>query len=216
MTTTARRVTRIDVREATRLADVSTNGGGHDDELEALVRRMLELLGEDPGRPGLRQTPARVAASLRWLTSGYARTVEDAIGNGLFEERHDSMIVVRDIEIYSLCEHHLLPFFGRAHIAYVPDGSILGLSKLARIAEVFARRLQVQERLTDEIADAIAETVRPRGVGVVIEATHLCMRMRGIEKQNSLTLTSALRGVFKDCPATREEFLRLVAGRAVP
>jgi GTP cyclohydrolase I len=178
-------------------------------ELEQLVRRQLELIGEDPSRDGLARTPERVARSLEWLTRGYDESVEDVIGEGVFEEAHESMVMVRDIELYSLCEHHMLPFFGRAHIAYIPDGRIVGLSKLPRIVEVFARRLQVQERLTEQIAQAIEDVLRPRGVGVVIEAVHLCMMMRGVEKQNSRTITSALRGEFRTCPMTREEFLRL-------
>jgi GTP cyclohydrolase I len=182
--------------------------GGFQDE----IRRMLVALGEDPGRDGLRRTPARVEAALRWLTSGYRHTVHDVVGNALFEEPHESMILVRDIELYSMCEHHMLPFFGRAHVAYLPDRKIVGLSKIPRIVEVFARRLQVQERLTDQVADALMEVLAPRGVGVVIEASHLCMMMRGVEKQNSRTVTSALRGSFRDDPATRAEFLRLVHG----
>ena len=178
-------------------------------ELENLVRRQLELLGEDPHREGLLRTPARVADSLTWLTRGYAVDVADVVGDAVFEETHESMVLVRDIELYSLCEHHLLPFFGKAHIAYIPDGRIVGLSKLPRIVEVFARRLQVQERLTEQIAQAIETVLKPRGVGVVIEAFHLCMMMRGVEKQNSKTITSALRGEFRDCPMTRDEFLRL-------
>jgi GTP cyclohydrolase I len=178
-------------------------------ELEQVVRRQLELLGEDPDRPGLERTPGRVARSLEWLTRGYGESVEDVIGSAVFEEAHESMVMVRDIEVYSLCEHHLLPFFGRAHIAYIPAGRIVGLSKLPRIVEVFARRLQVQERLTEQIAQAIEDVLRPRGVGIVIEAVHLCMMMRGVEKQNSRTITSALRGEFRTCPMTREEFLRL-------
>jgi GTP cyclohydrolase IA len=177
--------------------------------MEALVRRQLELLGEDAAREGLLRTPERVARSLAWLTRGYEMDVADELGDAVFEEAHESMVMVRDIELYSMCEHHMLPFFGRAHIAYVPDGRIVGLSKLPRIVEVFARRLQVQERLTEQIADAIEEVLAPRGVGVVIEAVHLCMMMRGVEKQNSRTVTSALRGEFRDCPMTRDEFLRL-------
>jgi len=178
-------------------------------EMAALVRRQLGLLGEDPEREGLQRTPERVAKSLAALTAGYAMEVSDVVGQGVFAEAHDNMVMVRDIEMYSLCEHHLLPFFGKVHVAYVPDGRIIGLSKLPRIVEVFARRLQVQERLTQQIADAICEVLRPRGVGVVIEAAHLCMMMRGVEKQNSSTLTSALRGLFRDDAGTREEFLRL-------
>ena len=181
-------------------------------EFQGHVRRMLEALGEDPGRQGLQRTPERVEASLRWLTRGYEMSVEQVIGNAVFEEKHESMILVRDIELYSLCEHHMLPFIGRAHVAYIPDGRIIGLSKLPRVVEIFARRLQVQERLTDQVADAVMDVLRPQGVGVVIEALHLCMAMRGVEKQNSKTVTSALRGVFRDDHRTREEFLRLVQG----
>jgi len=179
------------------------------DELERLVRRMLELLGEDPERPGLRNTPRRVAESLRWLTRGYRLRPQEVIGGGVFNEAHESMVLVRDIEVYSLCEHHMLPFYGRAHVAYIPNGRIVGLSKVARIVDVYARRLQVQERLTDQIADAMEEALRPHGVAVVVEANHLCMMMRGVEKQNSKTITSAMRGAFATNVATREEFLRL-------
>jgi len=181
---------------------------------QTLVHEILEQLGEDPRREGLRQTPARVEASLKWLTRGYALVVEDVIGDALFEEKHESMICVRDIEIYSMCEHHLLPFFGKAHVAYLPNGKIVGLSKIPRVVEVFARRFQVQERLTDQVADALCRVLKPLGVGVVIEAYHLCMMMRGVEKQNSKTVTSALRGAFRDDGKTRDEFLRLVHGGA--
>ena len=176
---------------------------------QQLVHEMLQQLGEDPKREGLRETPARVEASLKWLTRGYQMDVEDVIGDAIFTEKHENMICVRDIEIYSLCEHHLLPFFGRAHVAYLPNGKIVGLSKIPRVVEVFARRLQVQERLTDQIADALCRVLKPLGVGVVIEAYHLCMMMRGVEKQNSKTITSAMRGVFLEDVRTREEFLRL-------
>jgi GTP cyclohydrolase I len=175
------------------------------------IRTILAALGEDPERDGLRKSPARVETALRWLTQGYDVSVQDVVGDGVFEEEHDEMILVRDIELYSLCEHHMLPFFGRAHVAYVPDGRLIGLSKLPRIVEVFARRLQVQERLTDQIADAVMEVLVPQGVGVVIEAAHLCMMMRGVEKQNSRTVTSAVRGIFRKDPRTRAEFLRLVS-----
>jgi GTP cyclohydrolase IA len=178
------------------------------------VREIITALGEDNGREGLLKTPERVEKSLRFLTQGYWMTVEDVVGDAVFEERHQSMIMVRDIELYSLCEHHMLPFFGRAHVAYIPNGKILGLSKVARIVDVFARRLQVQERLTDEIADAIMDVLQPTGVGVVITAAHFCMMMRGVEKQNSRAVTSALRGIFRDDSKTRDEFLRLAhAGR---
>jgi GTP cyclohydrolase IA len=180
------------------------------------VRAILAALGENPEREGLIKTPERVESSLRWLTQGYRLTVEDAVGDAVFEEIHQSMIMVRDIELYSMCEHHLLPFFGRAHVAYIPDGKILGLSKVARIVDVFARRLQVQERMTDQIADAVMDVLQPTGVGVVIEAAHFCMMMRGVEKQNSRTVTSALRGIFRDDSKTRVEFLRLAHGGRNP
>ena len=184
-----------------------------EDQLETAVRRQLQLIGEDPDREGLVKTPERVAKSLRWLTRGYETDVRDVVGDALFAEDHESMVMVRDIELYSLCEHHMLPFFGQAHVAYIPNGRIVGLSKLPRIVEVFARRLQVQERLTEQIADAIDELLAPKGVGVVIEAVHLCMMMRGVEKQNSRTITSALRGRFRECPMTRSEFLDLAHRR---
>ncbi len=177
---------------------------------ERLVREILQQLGEDPTREGLRQTPARVEASLKWLTRGYQMAVPDVIGDALYAERHENLVCVRDIEIYSLCEHHLLPFFGKAHVAYLPNGRLVGLSKIPRVIEVFARRLQVQERLTDQVADALMEVLDPRGVGVVIEAYHLCMMMRGVEKQNSLFVTSSVLGVFRDNPSTRNEFLSIV------
>jgi GTP cyclohydrolase IA len=180
-----------------------------DDEMEDLVQRQLELLGEDPSRDGLIKTPSRVAASLKWLTQGYEMDPADVIGDAIFDETHENMVMVRDIELYSMCEHHMLPFYGKAHIAYIPNGRIVGLSKLARVVDVFARRLQVQERLTEQVAQALTDVLEPLGVGVVIEAYHLCMMMRGVQKQNSRTITSSLRGVFRDDPKTRDEFLRL-------
>ncbi len=182
---------------------------GEETRFQGLVREMLAGLGEDPSRQGLLKTPERVEKSLRWLTRGHDMSVEDVIGDAVFDEDHHNMVLVKDIEMYSLCEHHLLPFFGKVHVAYIPDGRIVGLSKLPRIVEVFARRLQVQERLTEQIARAIQEVLRPQGVGVVIEAAHLCMMMRGVEKQSSRTITSAMKGVFLDDLRTREEFLRL-------
>jgi GTP cyclohydrolase IA len=176
---------------------------------EALVRELLGRLGEDPEREGLVRTPQRVADSLAWLTRGYDATVEEAVGGGIFNEGHHNMVVVKDIEMYSLCEHHMLPFFGKVHVAYIPSGRILGLSKVPRIVDVFARRLQVQERLTEQIAESIQRILEPEGVGVVIEAHHLCMMMRGVQKQNSKTITSAMKGVFLSDLKTREEFLRL-------
>ncbi|HTI64534.1 MAG TPA: GTP cyclohydrolase I FolE [Gemmatimonadaceae bacterium] len=177
--------------------------------LAALVRRQLELLGENPDREGLLRTPERVAKSLGWLTHGYHLEPTDVIGDAIFGEEHQNMVLVRDIEMYSLCEHHMLPFFGKVHIAYIPNGRIVGLSKLPRLVEVFARRLQVQERLTEQVADALEQVLQPRAVGVVVEAVHLCMMMRGVEKQNSKTITSALRGEFRTCPMARAEFLGL-------
>jgi len=178
-------------------------------DFERLVHRQLQLVGEDPSRDGLLKTPSRVAKAMMWLTRGYQQTAAEVIGDALFEENHENMVMVRDIEMYSMCEHHMLPFFGKVHVAYVPSGRIVGLSKIPRVVEVFARRLQVQERLGEQIADALEETLRPKGVGVVIEAVHLCMMMRGVEKQNSRTITSSLRGLFRDDPKTRSEFLRL-------
>ena len=194
--------------EAAPIADAEDRA-----EFAGLVRRQLELLGENPEREGILKTPERVAKSLAWLTRGYGEDVRDVVGDAVFEETHESMVMVRDIEMYSMCEHHMLPFFGKVHIAYIPDGRIVGLSKLPRIVEVFARRLQVQERLTEQVAKAIDEILQPRGVGVVIEAVHLCMMMRGVEKQNSKTITSALLGQFRECPMTRDEFLRLAHQR---
>jgi len=173
------------------------------------VRAQLALLGEDPDREGLQKTPERVAKAMSFLTRGYGMSLEGVVGDALFQEEHENMVMVRDIELYSLCEHHLLPFFGKAHVAYIPNKRIVGLSKLPRIVDMFARRLQVQERLTEQVAKAIDEVLQPRGVGVVIEAFHMCMMMRGVEKQNSRTITSALRGVFREDGKTRDEFLRL-------
>jgi GTP cyclohydrolase I len=183
------------------------------DEFEGMIRRQLELIGEDPTRDGLLKTPSRVAKSMAWLTRGYDLDPKTVIGDALFDEAHENMVMVRDIEMYSMCEHHMLPFFGKVHIAYIPNGKIVGLSKLPRVVEVFARRLQVQERLTEEIVNALDDVLQPRGVGVVIEAVHLCMMMRGVEKQNSRTITSSMRGHFRDDAKTRDEFLRLAHTR---
>jgi GTP cyclohydrolase IA len=200
----------VHLASAAELAsDHDSADGERLEQLGDIVRRELELIGEDPERDGLLRTPERVARSLSFLTAGYNQSAREVVGEGLFAESHQNMIMVRDIELYSMCEHHMLPFFGKAHVAYIPDGKIMGLSKIPRIVDVFARRLQVQERLTEQIAEAICEVLHPRGVGVVIEASHLCMMMRGVQKQNSRTITSALRGLFRSDPRTRDEFLRL-------
>jgi GTP cyclohydrolase I len=182
---------------------------------EALVREQLKRLGEDPARQGLLRTPERVEKSMTWLTRGYGMSIHNVIGNAIFDEDHHNMVIVKDIEMYSMCEHHMLPFFGKMHVAYIPNGRIVGLSKVPRIVEVFARRLQVQERLTAQIAEALTEVLQPSGVAVVCEAYHLCMMMRGVEKQNSKTITSAMLGVFLDDLRTREEFLRLCSMNAI-
>jgi GTP cyclohydrolase I len=200
------RVTRAWTREDEETA-------GADPRHAALVREQLALLGEDPDREGLLKTPERVAKAMAFLTRGYQGDLADVVGDAIFDEEHHNMIMVRDIELYSLCEHHMLPFFGKAHVAYIPNGRIVGLSKLPRIVDHFARRLQVQERLTEQVAAAVDEVLGPLGVGVVIEAFHLCMMMRGVEKQNSRTITSALRGIFRDDARTREEFLALAHAR---
>ena len=176
---------------------------------EDLVAEMIRRLGDDPDREGMLKTPERVAKSMAFLTKGYGESPAEVVGEAFFEECHRNMVLVKDIEVYSLCEHHLLPFFGKAHVAYIPDGRIIGLSKLARLVEVYARRFQVQERLTEQIAQAVMDTTAPQGVAVVVEAYHLCMMMRGVQKQNSKTITTAMRGSFLDDQMTRDEFLRL-------
>jgi GTP cyclohydrolase I len=181
-----------------------------DPELEANVRAILAKLGEEPDREGLLRTPLRVAKALEFLTSGYSTSVEEVVNNAIFESDADEMVLVKDVEFYSLCEHHMLPFFGRAHVAYMPNKKIIGLSKIARIVDVFARRLQVQERLTNQIADAIEQAVDPHGVAVVMEGSHFCMLMRGVQKQGSSMVTSAMRGGFKENPSSRAEFLDLI------
>ncbi len=180
--------------------------------MQKLFRDFLVKLGEDPKREGLRRTPERMEEAYLFLTSGYREDVKKILESAVFSEKYDEMVVVKDVDIYSLCEHHLLPFFGKCHVAYIPDGKIIGLSKIPRIIEVFSRRLQVQERLTTEISTAIAETIHPKGVAVVIEALHLCMRMRGVENQNAYALTSSMKGIFRQDERTRLEFLHLIRG----
>ncbi|MGD0128867.1 MAG: GTP cyclohydrolase I FolE [Terriglobia bacterium] len=181
--------------------------------MESVIHSMLRELGEDPGRDGLTRTPNRVARSLRYLTSGYRQDLDKILNGALFPVAYDEMVIVKDIEVFSLCEHHLLPFFGRCHVAYIPNQKVIGLSKIPRVVDVFAKRLQIQERLTVQIAEALMERIKPQGVGVIIEAKHLCMIMRGVEKQNSVAVTSHMMGVFRDCELTRSEFLRLVRDR---
>ena len=186
--------------------------------MQDLIRTLLEKLGEDPDREGLRDTPRRVEASLRFLTSGYEADVDKVLNNALFTVDYSEMVIVKDIDFYSLCEHHLLPFFGKCHVAYIPNSKVIGLSKIPRLVDVFSRRLQVQERLTNQIAETIARKIEPLGVAVVMEATHLCMSMRGVEKQNSFAVTSAMLGAFRNSARTRWEFLDLIKhhrGRAV-
>ena len=178
--------------------------------MKELIKDLLVKIGEDPGREGLLKTPERVEEAWKFLTRGYQQDVGEVINGALFEADSHHMIIVKDIEIYSMCEHHLLPFFGRCHIGYIPSGKVIGVSKLARLADMFARRLQLQERLTNQIAEALMEHLRPEGVGVVIEAQHLCMMMRGVEKQNSFMITSAVMGSFREELATRTEFLKLL------
>ena len=180
------------------------------EEVESLVAKLLDLIGEDRSREGLVKTPLRVAKAYEHIFGGYDKNPSDVLNDALFESKSSEMVVVRDIEFYSMCEHHILPFFGRVHVAYIPDGKVVGLSKIPRLVDIFARRLQIQEKLTEEIADAIMSTIKPRGVGVVINARHMCMEMRGVEKMHSSTTTSALRGLFLKDAKTREEFYSLI------
>ncbi len=177
--------------------------------MEELVEEMLEEMGEDPGREGLQRTPHRVAKAMEFLTGGYGKDIDAVLNGAIFNEKYTEMVIVKDIDFFSMCEHHMLPFFGRAHVAYIPNGKIVGLSKFPRIVDVFARRLQVQERLTRQIADTIFEYLNPAGVGVIIEARHMCMMMRGVERQNATATTSAMIGTFQDDEKTRQEFLEL-------
>ena len=185
------------------------------EKLEENVKSIITEIGEDLNRQGLVKTPHRVAKAYQFLTQGYHKKIEDVLNGAVFQEKYDEMVIVKDIDFYSLCEHHLLPFYGKVHIAYIPNGKIVGLSKIPRIVDVFARRLQVQERLTQEIADTIQEYLSPQGVGVVAEAYHMCMMMRGVQKQNSITITSAMHGIFKSDARTRSEFTDLISHRRI-
>ena len=178
--------------------------------MEHIIKSLLESLGEDPNREGLLKTPKRVSEAYKFLTSGYRMDLDKIVNNAIYHEKYDEMVIVKNIEIFSLCEHHMLPFFGKCHVAYIPDGNLIGLSKIARIVEMYARRLQIQERLTCEIADTMNEILKPQGVGVVIEAQHLCMIMRGVEKQNAIATTSSMLGDFREDQNTRMEFLNLI------
>ncbi len=181
--------------------------------VEKLIEDFLKELGEDPGREGLLNTPARVAEAFDFLTSGYKKNIKEIMNDALFNEKYDEMVLVKNIDFYSLCEHHMLPFYGKVHVAYIPNGKIIGLSKIPRLVEIFARRLQVQERMTQQIADTLEEYLQPKGVAVVVEAFHMCMMMRGVEKQNSSATTSAVHGDFKEDARTRTEFLDLISNR---
>jgi GTP cyclohydrolase IA len=183
------------------------------EELASIYHRVLELIGEDPGREGLLRTPVRVAKAMNFLTNGYNMNAEEILKSAMFKEEYKQMVIVKDIDIYSMCEHHMLPFFGKAHVAYIPDGYITGLSKIARVVEAYSRRLQVQERLTTQIRNCIQDTLKPLGVAVVIEAQHMCMQIRGVQKQNSVTTTSAFTGIFLQHLNTREEFVHLIGTR---
>lgn len=183
------------------------------EKVSANVKEILEEIGEDPKREGLIRTPKRVAKAYEFLTQGYNKDINKVLNGAIFEEEYDEMVIVKDIDYYSMCEHHLLPFYGKVHVAYIPDGKIVGLSKLPRIVDVFARRLQVQERMTQQIADTINDYLSPKGVGVICEGLHMCMMMRGVQKQNSITTTSAMRGIFKKDERTRIEFLKLTGSK---
>ena len=190
-----------------------TSDAGDSQDMAELVRKMIVQLGEDPNREGLRKTPERFAQALKFLTSGYEQNVDELLNGATFSVAYDEMVIVKDIEFFSLCEHHMLPFFGKVHIAYLPNKRVIGLSKLARLVNMFSRRLQIQERLTSQVAQALEDKIEPQGVGVIVEARHLCMQMRGVEKQHSKAVTSAMLGAFRHNKQTRDEFLALVRRR---
>jgi GTP cyclohydrolase IA len=193
--------------------EISIPGSEGSESVADLIRRMIVQLGEDPNREGLRRTPERFEKALRYLTSGYRQDPAKILNGAMFSVTYDEMVVVKDIEVYSLCEHHLLPFFGKCHVAYIPNKKVVGLSKIARLVNMYARRLQIQERLTSQIAQTLEDQLSPQGVGVIVEARHLCMVMRGVEKQHSAAMTSAMLGVFRESKQTRDEFLSLIGGR---
>jgi GTP cyclohydrolase IA len=197
------------ITEAEEIAESENGGSG---EIADLVRKLMVEIGEDPGREGLLRTPERFEKAIRFLTSGYKQDPKALLNGAMFSVAYDEMVVVKDIEVYSLCEHHLLPFFGKCHVAYIPNKKVVGLSKVARLVNMYARRLQIQERLTSQIAQTLEDALSPQGVGVIIEARHLCMAMRGVEKQNSAAVTSAMLGVFREKKETRDEFLSLIRG----
>jgi GTP cyclohydrolase I len=207
MTKTA--ATKTALKEATEMVIPEGTGPG---AIADLVRQMIAQIGEDPNREGLRRTPERFEKALRYLTSGYRQDPDKILNGAMFSVCYDEMVVVKDIEVYSLCEHHLLPFFGKCHVAYIPNKKVVGLSKIARLVNMYARRLQIQERLTSQIAETIEKSLSPQGVGVIVEARHLCMVMRGVEKQHSTAMTSAMLGVFRENKQTRDEFLSLIKG----
>ena len=210
----ARRRTGTISHRAAKAFRIEANGAGaHEEQLRQLVRHQIELLGEDPDRDGLKRTPKRVAEALKFFTRGYHQDPKTVLNNALFDATSDEMVIVKDIDFYSLCEHHMLPFFGKCHIAYLPTRKVVGLSKLPRLVEVYARRLQIQERMTQQIASTLQELIGAQGVGVVVEAQHLCMMMRGVEKQNSYAITSTLLGRFRDDARTRAEFINLIQHR---
>ena len=204
--------------EAVKAPEALAEPATYNETMQDLIKRLLTELGEDPDREGLVKTPKRVDKALRFLTSGYSADIDEVLNGALFSVDYSEMVIVRDIDFYSMCEHHLLPFFGKCHVAYIPNGRVIGLSKIPRLVDVLARRLQVQERLTNQIADTLRDAIQPLGVAVVIEATHLCMSMRGVEKQNSYAVTSAMLGIFRDNARTRLEFLDLIKrpGMATP
>jgi len=204
--------TGLKISESLSSSSATVGKPSSTESIQESIRKVLRAIGENPEREGLKRTPERYAKALQFLCSGYDTEISQIVGDALFEDDASEIVLIRDIELFSLCEHHLLPFYGRAHVAYIPDGKIIGLSKIPRIVDMFARRLQIQERLTTQISNALVDVLKPKGVAVIIEAFHLCVMMRGVEKQTSRTLTSSVQGVFRDNPTTRQEFLHLLGG----